>query len=207
MSHNVFVDSRETKPRINAAKKRWNTVVKQLPVGDYICDGKIAIEYKTMSDFLSSIRDGRLKKESINQLDFPYHYVVVVGNIDATLRSLRGKYGYTKSEFNGALSSLLTYTKVIPASNMNHAFNLMDMVFNKCLDGKDRTIQSHSKLNSNPCFNYLAFIPGVGESRAKLITEELGLNNAHDLFTVTRDDLMSINGIKDKLADKILKEL
>lgn len=206
--HNVLADSHESKPRINAAKKRWNTVVKQLDVGDYICDGKVVVEYKTMPDFLSSMRDGRLKRESINQLAFPYHYIVVVGDVDTTIKSLRYKnIYYTKAEYNGALSSLLTYTKVIPASNMNHAFNLMGMVFDKCLDNKDRTIPSHPKPSSNPCFNFLAFIPGIAEERAKLITEELELNTAQDLFTVTKEDLMGVSGIKEKLADKIMKRL
>ena len=89
--YNLLVDAREHKriPYIQARCHTWgwDMEVKQLQYGDYVC-GNTVIEYKTTLDFINSIMDGRLKKETIDQANhFPYHYVLIVGDVDSLSES------------------------------------------------------------------------------------------------------------------------
>ena len=57
------------------------TEVTNLQYGDYVFDGKVAVEYKKMSDFIASIQDNRVFNEAINQAEnFDWHYVLIHGN-------------------------------------------------------------------------------------------------------------------------------
>ena len=73
--YKLYIDSREHK-RIPYAKARcmswgWDYEIKQLRYGDYVC-GNTVIEWKTTMDFISSVIDGRMKKEAIDQANhFP----------------------------------------------------------------------------------------------------------------------------------------
>ena len=55
--------------------------VLQLPIGDYIFEDKIAIEFKTPSDIINSIMDGRIFRQAQNMKQYPFSYVVIVGNV------------------------------------------------------------------------------------------------------------------------------
>lgn len=206
---NVQVDYHESTSRQNKAAKRWNTTVEELPIGDFVCEHQVAVEYKTMPDFISSVMDGRLKEESLNQMEvFPHHYVMVEGNIDATLKQLRyTNVSFTKNQYNGAITSLLQYTKVIHATNEHHAFELMDSLFHKCLDGKDRTIHKVTKYGNNPCLNYIASIPQIGEDTASWIVNQYEPKKLSDLLDIGYDELTNVKGISDKKANKIIEYL
>lgn len=208
MTLNVFVDDREG-DRIETAKKWWNAIPAHLDVGDYICNGKIVIEYKRMDDFLNSIRDGRLKRESLNQAElFDYHYVMIVGNLRTTIAQLR-KNGviFSEAEYNGAVTSLSTYTNLLWADNKSQAFKMMDMIFRKCSDGKDRSLQDIPKPSRNPVLNYLASCTNMNTVRAKNIVDSLGLTKGTDLFTLTKEDLLTVKGIGDKIADNVIEDI
>lgn len=204
----VYVDSRESDARKKLAKKHWEVEIKELPIGDYIYND-IVVEYKNMPDFLGSIRDNRLKKETVEQAkEFKHHYLVLEGNVDKTLRELDyAGIQFTKAEYNGALTSILTYTRVLPSTNPSHSFKLMDLLFKKLSDGKDRTIIPPEKPSSNPVYNYVASVYKVGDVRAKAIIDTLNLSTLKDLLNVEESDLLQVNGVGKDTSRRIMEAI
>lgn len=76
----VYVDTREKESGVASQLKEMgcSVVEKQLGVGDYVPGKEIAVERKTVSDFLSSIVDGRLGKQLINMTESYERPLVIV---------------------------------------------------------------------------------------------------------------------------------
>ena len=83
---NICIDTREKGRKLRANlyynDKGHNAEVRMLDVGDYLFDDRVVFEYKEIGDFMSSIVDESLFNEAANQsLEYPFHYVVVVGDV------------------------------------------------------------------------------------------------------------------------------
>ena len=209
------MDSREHKIRREYAERRFKAwkvdyEVKQLLYGDYVC-GNTVIEYKTTIDFIQSIFDGRLKKETIDQANhFPYHFVFVVGSIDVACYEWKRytKYAnFHKTQFFSVMASLLTYTNVVTFRDDKEAFQCMRFVFEKCNDTNRRVVRPVEKLSRNPCYNFLVSIPRISQKRAENIVALHNLKNLRDLLKLDKKKLLAVDGIGDSLADEILKAL
>lgn len=210
--NSLVVDSREQK-RIKAAMKYfkeydYDVSVSTLPIGDYLFNDKVCFEFKTMSDYMSSIVDGRVFNECINQSDeYPYHYCIIQGsNYDLT-RALEYS-GVTMKQYLGSKARLNTYTTVINSTGgVRNAFYEMHITASKCLDGRGKVKQYNHK-SRNTAFNVLAYtIPRVSSTRAENIVESLGLENIYDVAFLTPEQLTSVDGIGERLASEIIHHI
>lgn len=211
----VFMDSREHKERRKYAERRFKAwgmdyEVKQLPYGDYVC-GNVVIEWKTTIDFIQSLLDGRLKKETIDQANhFPYHFVFIVGSIDVACYSIK-KYtklkNFHKTQFFSAMASLLTYTSVVTFKDDKEAFQCMKYVFEKCNATNNRVVRPVEKLSRNPCYNFLISIPRISQKRAENICTLHNLKTLKGLMSLNKEKLLAVDGIGESLADEILRAL
>lgn len=208
----ITIDSRE-KHRINHAKNYYEHLgytveVQELPTGDYIFNDQVVMEFKTWSDFMSSITDGRLWNESQKQMEnYPIHFVVIHG----TNRDYKEAFTHTGIEekhINGAIGRLLTYTKIIRGTGtLTDTFELMRITAEKCLDEKTITKQFDTK-SINPAFNYLCYcIDGIKGERAKTIVNYLKLETLEDLRNLDETTLKTVPGIGSVLANKIMKAI
>lgn len=81
----VVIDSREQK-RIKLAKEYYTkqgheVQVKELKTGDYLFENKVVFEFKTMQDFISSILNGRVFNEAIEQCyNYKYQFIIIHGS-------------------------------------------------------------------------------------------------------------------------------
>lgn len=184
--------------------------VKQLPYGDYVC-GNTVIEYKTSLDFIQSVINGRMKKEAIDQANnFPYHYVLIVGDVDVACHMFKKytkKRNFHKTHFYSAVASLMLYTNVVIVPNTKDAFHLMKYLIIKSNDTKRRVVRPVEKLSRNPCYNFLVGIPRISQKRAEAICTLHNLKTARQLFDLDKRKLLAVDGIGDSLADEILKAL
>lgn len=205
----VVIDSRE-KNRIQLAKEYYKkqgfTVeTQQEKIGDYIFNDQVVMEFKTWPDFMSSITDGRLWNETMNQIEnYKIHFVVIHG----TNRDYQEAFqhnGLTDEMITGAIARLLTYTKIIRSTGtLEDCFQLMMTTAEKCLDDKTLCRQFGTK-SVNPAFNVLAYcVDDIKGERAKNIVNFLGLQTISDVTNLTYDDLIKVPGIGDVLANKIL---
>ena len=209
MTKTITIDTRETH-RIQQAteyyeKQGYKVKTQELPTGDYIFNDKIVMEFKTWSDFMSSITDGRLWNESQKQMEnYSIHFVVIHGtNRDYTEAFQHN--GLEDKMITGAIARLLTYTKIIYGSKtLTDTFELMMVTAEKCLDNKTLVRQFGTK-SVNPAFNVLAYcVDDIKGERAKSIVNFLGLKTIHDVCNVKYDDLIKVPGIGPVLANKII---
>lgn len=205
----VIIDSREQK-RIQIAKEYYesqglNVSIEELSTGDYLFDNEVVMEFKTFSDFISSITDGRLFNETISQIEnYDMHFLVLHGtNRDYQQALLHTEIG--EKHVTGALARLLTFTKIIRGTGtLTDTFELMRVTAEKCLDNKTLCKQFDTK-SVNPAFNVLCYcIDDIKGERAKAIVNTLNLNTIQDICNLTYEDLIKVHGIGDVLANKIL---
>ena len=222
----LVIDNREDKKRINSAMKffsNYSVSTNQLPIGDYVFDDKVVFEYKTPSDMINSIMDGRIFKQANNMKQYPFSFVIIVGNVaDEINRRNEPKYWnkynklrtFTIKNYLGALARLYTYTKVIHVDNNQQCWTLMKYLTEKLLeDNKD--IKGIEK----PSFSSTDFIASVlgliyvnnnqrlSRKQAVLIREYLHLETLSDLLEVEYEDLISIKGIGSKTAKAVMEAI
>lgn len=125
---NVIVDERERASEVPEllVKKGVSIRFRQLPVGDYLVSEKIAIERKSLRDFVKSIYDGRLFDQCKRLSEFYEMPVFIVeGDLDELPLVLDNL-----NVFRGALISIaLDYNvKVFYSSNKEETAELIAII-------------------------------------------------------------------------------
>ena len=204
--------------RIKTAKeyylKQGHTVsVENLEIGDYIFDNKVVFEFKTISDFVASIQDNRVFNEAINQAEnFDYHYVIIQGDEHARAKALAMSRHYHEISYFGylgAIASLNRYTTVIESYSpfIHEAYYRMMITAKKCLQNKP-IVKKFARKHKNSAFNYLTYcVYGLNWKRANDIVNTLDLHTLEDLLNITHQQLTSVPGIGEKMADRIIDTL
>jgi ERCC4-type nuclease len=184
-----------------------------LEIGDYIFDGKVVFEFKTIPDFISSIQDNRVFNEAINQAEtFDYHYVIIQGDEHTRAKAIAMSKHYREVSYYGylgAIASLNRYTTVIESYNPNiiEAYYRMQVQAKKCLQNKP-IVKKFPKKHKNTAFNFLCHdVYGINWKKAQNIVDTLNLHTKKDLDRLTLEDLTSVEGIAEKTAEKILKAI
>ena len=190
----------------------------ELVYGDFVFSDdvtglSVAFEYKTLEDFIASIYDNRVFNQALNQSNsFDYHFVIVVGTDKEKQELIRDKKRYTgeymsNNQFYGAYASLLNITSLVQVPNERTAFLVMGKIAVKCLSDKP-VLKRYSKSRGSPALRLLANnVHRIGEKTAVNICNTLKLESIQDVFNLTTDDLIKVEGIGEKTANNILKQL
>ena len=210
----VTIDTREQN-RITEATNYYKTQgltveVAELEIGDYIFNNKVCFEFKTIADFVSSIQSGRVFNQAINMAEtYPYNFVIIQGDEHSRAKALSMSKNYqevTYFGYLGAIASLNRFVTVIESYSpfINEAYYRMLINAKKSLSDKP-IIKKFPKKNKNPAFNYLCYcVYGLNHKRAKQIIDKYDLKTLEDLLYLDYNKLTTIDGIGDKLANKIL---
>lgn len=232
----IRVDNREHEKRIKSCvkfftkkgydptKKQYdgqgNTLtVEKLTVGDYVFDDKVCFEYKTAKDLIGSIIKSRVFKQSRNMQQYPFSYVIIVGNVPKEINSRNERRywnqkgnlkTFTVKQYLGAVARLSVDGKVLHCDNQQQAFYLMQSVAEKCLeDSSVKGVDKPSFKLTNPVASFLGCIYVNDTSRlsmkqAVLIREHCHLESLEDLLNLEYEDLIQINGIGKKTAEAVI---
>ena len=213
----VTIDSRETN-RIKSATKYFKeqgleVSVEELPIGDYIfSNGKeeVVFEMKLISDFVSSIQNGRVFNQAINQSEnYDYHFVIIHGDLATRSKCLAMSRNYipvTVYQYLGAIASLNRYTTVIETYSpyLNESYYRMMTQARKCLTNKP-IVKKFPKKHKNTALNFLTYtIYGINYKKAQLIVDTYNLESLNDLMKLNKEDLCLIDGIGEKTAENII---
>lgn len=220
------IDNRESKSRINSATEffsdNYEIEVDTLPVGDFVFDSKVCFEYKTANDMISSIIDGRIFRQTERMKQYPFHYIIIVGNVAQTINERNEMYWnrrnqvrqFTVRNFLGSLARLNIESNVISVDNNQQCFTIMDFIVKKLLSDNPniRGIDRPKATLSDPIATFLSCIyindsQRLGIKTAVMIREYLHLENLSDLLTVTYEDLVGVKGVGSKTAKKIMEVL
>lgn len=187
--------------------------VTNLEIGDYVFDGQVVYEYKTIPDFVSSIQDKRIFNEPINQAEtYDYHFVIIQGNEaerSKTLAMTRNYQPVSIFQYLGVISSLNRYTTVIECYSqyIKEAFYRMESQARKCLQDKP-IVKKFPRKHRNPAFNWLCYcVYGINSKKAQTIVEHCRLDTLEDLMNLNIEDLTRIDGIGEKTAETIMEAI
>ena len=223
----IRIDNREDNRRIKSAEKYFRksnneTIVETLTVGDYVFEDKVCFEYKRADDFIGSIIDGRVFKQARNMQQYPFSYVLIVGDVAKEINkrnerkywNSRGNLrAFTVKQYLGAVARLSVDGKVLHCNNQQQAFYLMESVANKCLeDASVKGIEKPRFKLTDPIASFIGCIYVNDHSRvpmkqAVLIREHLHLETLEDLLEVEYDDLIGIKGIGEVTATAVIKAI
>jgi DNA excision repair protein ERCC-4 len=188
----------------------------ELPVGDYLfTDGKdsVVFEYKTIPDYISSINDGRLWNEAINQAEnYNYHFIIIHGDLYQRTKELIKSRDYipmTIQQCIGSISSLNRYTTVIQCYNsvIEEAYFTMMKQAEKCLSNRP-IVKKFPKKHKNSAFNFLCYtIYGINYKKADAIVKKYNLKTLSDLQNLTIEKLVKVDGIGERNAKRIMEAI
>lgn len=220
------IDNRESKSRINSAIQYFSDKYKietdNYPVGDFIFDEKVCFEYKTANDMISSVIDNRVFRQAERMKQYPFSYIIIVGNVANAINERNASYWnrknqirqFTVKNYLGSLARLNIDSHVIHVDNNAQCWILMDFLVKKLLNNNPniRGVDRPKATLSDPIATFLSCIyindsQRLGIKTAVMIREYLHLESLKDLLDVTYDDLIKVNGVGVKTAKKIMEVL
>ena len=203
----MVIDERERKSGIPDLLKQIGVKVEMmnLPVGDYIVATETVVERKSVSDFISSVFDGRLF-DQCNRLKehFEHPTIIIEGNVDEI-----DKIAENPLVFYGAMSSVVLDFKipVIPTPNASHTAKLLISMCARqgTLKGPFlKKIRKSGDLQHQQLY-ILCSLPGVGEKLASRMLEKFGSPSIS--LNASSVELSKISGMGEARAQKIRKIL
>jgi len=203
----IIIDERERKSGIPKLLQKIgiNVEVKTLPIGDYIVSHETVVERKSISDFISSIFDGRLF-DQCNRLKehFQFPIILLEGNVDEIETITENPL-----VFYGALSTIAVEFKIpiIPTPNASHTAKLLVALSSRKDSIKGPLLKKIRKSNDiqKQQLSVLCSLPGVGEKTAIRLLEKFG--SPLKVLSASTKDLSKISGLGESRAKKIKKML
>lgn len=213
----VYIDDRE-QDRVDYALGAYSTLnpIKcHLEVADYIFEGYngafVGFEYKTAQDFLNSIngQDKHLANQVYDlMVNFNHRFVIIqCEDMRNELNKLYYSTGIDMSfaQVNGAIADFNRVCTVVNVQTKYQAFDYMVRQSGKIFrDGEYKW--TFGKKTPNYALNSLSAMKGV-DKFAERICNQLDLHTLTDLINLTKEDLLTVQGIGDKKADMIIKNI
>ena len=222
------VDSREKQRGVIAnngfISEGYSSAIVSLEFGDYLVDGLVVWEYKTVADFVSSLYDESLFNEVFNQSKlYPFSFLIVEGDFNSYFYQSYFKRG--KARFNGSVKSyingqmrnvtgairrLRTVCNVLNFKTQAECLNEIMEQSLKCLDFKGyggvvRPLDKGFGLDVNPCKAPLMSVARVGDVVSDRIIDMFGLECLDDFSRVSFDGLCEVKGVNEDMANGIWK--
>jgi len=216
-SEKILKTKEKPKPKIIIDYREKNSLVaseliglgfeiefKELKVADYIVKD-VAIERKTVSDFLSSM----LNKRLLNQLEELQQYknklLIIEGIDEQELYNEKNIKGIHANAVRGFLLSILLKHKIPTLFTKNYKDTAQ--FINRIARKKEQEMPMRvikKSLNKKEQMQFiLESFPGIGPKNARKLLEKF--STLQNIFTASQDELQKVIGKKAEVF-KILKE-
>ncbi|MHA1619276.1 MAG: ERCC4 domain-containing protein [Promethearchaeota archaeon] len=201
----ILIDSRETASPLTRMLSEMNTRIelRTLPIGDYIVSTRCGIERKSISDFTSSLKDGRLFNELIRlRKQFSRPILILEGDYHSII-------SINRSAILGTLTSIVLKMEIFLIQTRD-AQDTAEMIF--ALAKKEQKAQSRPfsiRFKKIPeqldkqLEHIVAGIPGINIARAQDLLREF--RTLRTLFNTPSEELQRVHNIGRVIADKIVK--
>jgi len=198
----IYIDSREDKERINMFKGYTffsDAEVKNLDIGDIVAidgDKKIAIEVKTLQDWIASCNNNQLRKEAYQMQDCPLRAIIVYDDDKLNTR-------YTRLPTPGRNYDIMAecafrwHVPVFFCDNeIKFVYCVMDIIkhISKEFDPLPKPIVV--KKHTDDMVAVLINLPHIGVVTAEKLLDIFGTPGG--VFNATDDELKNIKGISKK---------
>jgi Fanconi anemia group M protein len=199
----VFADLREGASRVIRELIRLgvNVELKSLNVGDYIISENLAIERKKVEDLAGSMVDGRLFRQA-QTLASAYSKPLIIVEGEAS----KAYSGVKPQALRGALLSLIFDYKIPViwlSSPVETAQIILLLARREQLERKGYpALREKKPLTLAEMQEYVvAGLPGVELTLARRLLDAFG--SVEKVFTASREELVKVKGVGEKLAEKI----
>ncbi len=198
----IIADYREKEIVENLKKLGAFVTEVNLQVADFVCsDGKVGIERKSHSDFISSIIDGRLFRQAkALKENFKIPIIIVEGSSNRRIN---------ENALIGALASLVTNfgVNLLTTKNPLETSKLIYWIAKKEQEEKDKFLgfRIRKKVKSDEELKELivSSLPKINRKLARRLLKHFG--SVENVFKANEFQLKKVKGIGDKLAKKIRK--
>ena len=201
----IVADDRERAsgiPDLLGSYDELDLTVARLRTGDYLVDGSVLIERKTVSDFALSIIDTRLFKQATRLNKSGYRPAFLIEGSPAGL----GSIGMTRESLQGALISLTLIFNIPVFRSLDKQESARILVctahqLRRRGKGLYNRVNRKPKTRKARQVRILQTFPGIGKDRAQSLLRQFG--SLEKCVTASRDDLMKVHGIGQKTAKAI----
>ncbi|MBN2154776.1 MAG: DEAD/DEAH box helicase family protein [Candidatus Lokiarchaeota archaeon] len=198
----IIADTRETQSPVvrELAVKGMDVILKTLNVADYILSEQVGVERKTDSDFVESLKDGRLFDE-LHHLSQSFHIPILILEGNPV-----NQFSISKTAILGALASIIVNMRisVLYTQSATETADLLIALEKKIHQEKTPIGKVYTKKTTSEAEaqeQIISGIPGINIYRAQeLLTAFSTLEN---IFTAAEDELEQVPGIGKKTAKKI----
>ena len=197
----IYVDNREFRSEVvRNLSEEFKIIPMQLEVGDYIISDRIAIERKTVNDFLESIKDGRLF-EQLKNLKNNYENPILIIEGESLFSR-----GFHENAIYGALASIIGdfSIPIIFSKNDRETSKLISsLVKREFSERREISLRKEKKIMSDDeKMRYvIESLPNISATLAKRLLEHFG--NIKNIINANVGDLMQVKGIGRKTAEEI----
>ena len=201
----ILADHREKNNRIVKELINLGVSVRtaQLNSADYVLSGKVGVELKAVPDFVNSIVDGRILGQ-IKDLRANFEKAVLIIEGEEDIYSIRKVHG---NAIRGMLSAVVLDFKVpiLYTKNPQDTAALLAVMAKREQDGtRDFSYHERKPLSSKEQQEFVvSSLPTIGVVNARNLLAKF--NSIKNLINSTKEELMQIDGIGEKTAEKLLK--
>ncbi|MFB6221559.1 MAG: DEAD/DEAH box helicase [Halolamina sp.] len=203
----VVVDQRELDSPIAkelSRRKGIETRLETLAVGDYVLSDRVAVERKSVADFLDTLTGGdRSMFEQVGDLARAYARPVVILEGE----SLYDERNVHPNAIRGALSSLAIDfdASVLRTEDEDDTADLLEVVATREQEESDRTVSVHGEKSGKTLREQQEYVVGsvadIGPVTARALLAEFGTVEA--VMTARKEDLMEVSGVGEVTADRL----
>ena len=201
----IVADDRERAsgiPDLLCSYDELDLIVARLRSGDYLVDGSVLIERKTVSDLALSIIDTRLFKQAARLNKSSYRSAFIIEGSPSQLASS----GLTRESLQGALISLTLIFNIPVFRSLDKEETARILVYiarqlRHRGKGLYNRVKRKPKTQKARQLRILQTFPGIGKDRAQSLLRQFG--SLEKCVTASRDELMKVDGIGRKTAEAI----
>lgn len=201
----VFMDHREPFQMSNYLSDLGASVqLKQLQVADYICSERVAVEKKTISDFLQSIINLRIFKQAKEISEsFERPVIILEGNPDMLFL----ERGVHANSIRGVLSSLAIDYKIplMWTANTKETANMVFWMARREQIGEKKEIQIRAKVKKESLPEQQEFIlaglPNISNKLSRSLLSHF--KTVKKVFNASEEKLQKVDGIGEEKAKRI----
>ncbi|NEW84590.1 MAG: hypothetical protein GZ094_19790 [Mariniphaga sp.] len=178
-----------------------------LPVGDYLIEDKLIIERKTLSDFLVSIKNGRIFQQAYRMAQSGKNGLIILEGD----KSMVDSSSMSRKAVQGALIHLEVFVgiPVIRSLNVQETAALMVDILHQCqqqqLPRQKHIISGNPGIQINKMQRQKLFLiqnlPGIGTNKGMMLLKTFG--TIEKIMNTSQVDLTKVKGIGKKLAERI----
>lgn len=203
----IIADDRETNPLLLETLRNTadaEVAVQRLELGDYLIDGRLLFERKTLADLVASLKDGRLLEQACRLAAAPLYKAMI---LEGTSHDLPNS-GMRREAIQGARVQVTLFLGIplLRSSGPEESARLMLYAA--------RQYQSLARANPLRLFEgkrpqgkrktqlqILQALPGIGPHSAQHLLEAFG--NVEAVFCADEADLQTVSGVGETRARAI----